>query len=177
MTATNANQTTKKFDEQPRYEFLLTKDNHIICQRYFHIRDYNEDVLNSLELRTLLDTIAGTNVGPIGELGIIPKFLRDKSIDYLWSRYNPYVEQVEEIKEPINYKNDVFQFEIKVDGNSVAKTQFYGGIFPRKIRYAVDIKEITPIIISEIRYAFSQKKYTKVKPIVTAYDIYYNKVS
>lgn len=176
MTATNTNQSVRKFDEPQRFEFLFYINNHIICQRYFNIRDYNEDVLQSLELKELMDTIAGTsNNGIIGDMGIIPKFLKEKSVDYLWNNFDPYAEPASNVKEPSKDKNDTYQFEIKVDKMTVAKTQFSGNVFPPKIRYAVDIKEIIPSIIAEIRQNFSQKKYNKVKPIVTAYDIYYNK--
>jgi hypothetical protein len=37
---------------------------------------------------------------------------------------------------------------------------FSGNLFPPKVRYSVDIKEIIPSIINEIRYSLAQKKYT-----------------
>lgn len=85
MTATN--QTAKKFDEPLRFEFLFCINNHIICQRFFNVRDYNEDVLQSLELKDLIDSIAGTNES-IAPLGIIPAFLKEKSVDFLWNNFD-----------------------------------------------------------------------------------------
>ena len=45
---------------------------------------------------------------------------------------------------------------------TVAKSEFCGNLFPPKVRYAVDVREIIPSIMSEIRHYFSQKNYTMV---------------
>jgi hypothetical protein len=152
----------KKIDEQ-RFEFVLYINNHIICQRYFNIRDYNERSLNSYEMKELMDSICGMNNGDFGTLGIIPDFLKRKSKDYLWNNYNPYIVQ-ESAEDRNNFdKIDDFQFEIKVDKKVVAKSVFSGNYFPQKVRYAVDIKEIIPRVINEIRYYLSQKNYLEVE--------------
>ena len=151
----------KKIEEQ-RFEFVLYINDHIICQRYFNIRDYNEESVKSLELKELMDNVAGMNNGQYGALGIIPKYLQKKSKEYLWDNYNPYFVQKEdeEAGKSIFDKIDNFQFEIKIDKVSVAKSQFCGNYFPPKVRYAVDVREIIPSIMSEIRYSLSQKNYT-----------------
>ena len=59
-------------------------------------------------------------------------------------------------------KIDDFQFEIKVDKKTVIKGGFSGNLFPPKVRYAVDIKEIIPSIMTEIRYFLSKENYTMV---------------
>lgn len=151
----------QKFDEQ-RFEFSLLINNHIICQRFFNIKNFNEDSINSYEIKELMDELCGLNNGSLGTLGIIPKFLKEKSEDFIWSFYNPYNLSYEfPIKN--NYdKNDTFQFEIKVDKKSVAKACFSGSYFPPKVKYAVDIKEIIPSIISEIREFLSRDEYNMV---------------
>ena len=159
-TENNASSTNRV--EEQRFEFILYINDHIICQRYFNIRDYNENILKSYELKELMDNIAGMNNGQFGGLGIIPKYLQNKSIDYLWDNYNPYFIQKEETGKTIFDKIDNFQFEIKVDKVTVAKSQFCGNYFPPKVRYAVDVREIIPSIMNEIRQYFSQKKYKMV---------------
>jgi hypothetical protein len=154
-------QTSKKIEELP-YEFILYINDNIICQRYFNIRDFNEDVLKSYELKELMDNIVGMNNGEFGSLGIIPKYLQNKSKVYLWDNYNPYFTQKEETTKNIFDKIDNFQFEIKINKVTVAKSQFCGNYFPPKVRYAVDVREIIPSIMSEIRNYFSQKNYTLV---------------
>lgn len=154
-------QSTNRVEEQ-RFEFVLYINDHIICQRYFNIREYNEDSLNSYEIKELMDNIAGMNIDNFGKLGIIPKYLKDKSVDYLWDNYNPYTTQKEETVKNIFDKIDNFQFEIKVDKKVVAKSEFSGNFFPPKVRYAVDVREIIPSIMTEIRHYFSQKNYSMV---------------
>jgi hypothetical protein len=164
MTTNPSNKTTfepKKIQEQ-RFEFVLYINNKIICQRYFDIRDFNEESISSLEMKKLMDSICSMNIGRYGEMGIIPKHLKNKAIEYLWSNYNPYY-----LNQDLNPRNiferiDDFQFEIKIDKKMVGKSMFSGNFFPPKVRYAVDIKEIIPLIMGEIRSSLSQKKYTKV---------------
>jgi hypothetical protein len=151
----------RKFEEQ-RFEFILYINNNIICQRFFHVRDFNEDSINSLEMKQLMDSICGMNNNEFGMLGIIPNHLKEKSIDFLWNVYNPHIPSSEQITKTTNDKIDDFQFEIKVDKKMVGKSIFSGNPFPPKVRYAVDIKEIIPSIMSEIRHYLSLKNYTKV---------------
>jgi len=73
----------KKMEEQ-RFEFILYINNHIICQRFFHIRDFNEASPKSLEIKHLMDSICGTNINEFGQMGIIPNHLKKKSVDYVW---------------------------------------------------------------------------------------------
>lgn len=152
----------KKAEEQ-RFEFILYINNNIICQRYFNIRDFNEQSTGSWEMKQLMDNICGMNNGQYGSMGVIPNFLKRRAKDYLWANYNPFLEEqpVVEAKNLFE-KQDNFQFEIRIDRKTVAKSIFSGNYFPTKVRYAVDIKEIIPEIMSEIRTALSQKKYTKV---------------
>ena len=161
MTTVNTIYTAKKIEEQ-RFEFFFYINNKIICQRFFNIKEYNEKVLSSLELKELMDNITGLNTNGFVELGIIPNMLKNKTIEYLWENYNPYyIQTIEESKNNFD-KIDVFQFEIRVDKKTVCKSQFSGNLFPPKVRYSVDIKEIIPSIITEIKDYFSQKRYTLV---------------
>ena len=161
-TTTTKNKEFKKIEEQ-RFEFVLHINNHIICQRYFHIRDFNEKSIQSYEMKELMDSICGMNNGQFGELGIIPNFLKSKSKDYLWANYNPFLTQTEQTERNIFEKIDDFQFEIKIDKKTVGKSVFSGNYFPPKVRYAVDIKEIIPTIMSEIREVLSRRTYTKIQ--------------
>ncbi len=148
----------KKIEEQ-RFEFLLYINKNIICQRYFSIKDYNEKSLKSLELKKLMDTLVGMDDSQTGRLGLIPAQLKAKSVDFLWRGYNPYYNKKEDTPKNIFEKEDIFDFEIRVDKTTVAQSTFSGNFFPPQVRYQVDIKEIITSIISEIKFTLSQKKY------------------
>lgn len=147
-------------NEELRYQFVLYINDNIICQRYFNIIGFDEESVDSLEIKDLMESIAGMNNGSHGSLGIIPRYLQKKSLTYMWDNYNPYSIQQEENIKNIFDRKDNFQFEIKVDEKTIAKTEFSGNFFPPKIRYAVDVREIIPSIMNEIRTSLSQKKYT-----------------
>ena len=85
MSTTTASNVAKKIEEQ-RFEFVLYINKHIVCQRYFNIRDYNEDSPYSIEIKELMDRLVGMN--NVGRLGMIPNRLKNKSIEYLWKNYN-----------------------------------------------------------------------------------------
>ena len=57
-TKTENNATSTNRVEEQRFEFVLYINDHIICQRYFNIRDYNEVVLKSYDIKELLDNLA-----------------------------------------------------------------------------------------------------------------------
>ena len=148
-----------------KFEFLLKINNNIICQRYFSIDNYNYKVLKSNELKDLMDRLCGMNNGSFGSCGIIPSYLKDKSVDYLWDRYDPYseVRKEDDSMEKNIFKNeDIFTFEIKVDKNIVGKSIFSGNYFPTMVRYQVNIKPIISEIIEEISESFSRKEYELV---------------
>ncbi len=153
----------QKFDEL-RFEFVFYINDHIICQRFFHVRDYNENFKNSYELKELMDEIIGNDVdgNGMGRLGVIPNYLQKKTLEYMWDAYNPYYVQTEENKNTSD-KVDNFQFELKIDKEIVAKGEFSGNKFPPRVRYDVNIKEIIPTIMSEIRTYLSLKNYNKVR--------------
>jgi hypothetical protein len=151
----------KKIEEQ-RFEFVLYINNNIICQRYFHIFDFNEDSINSLDIKEMVDEIAGMNKGEFGTLGIIPNYLKRKSMQYLWENYNPYFVQTDESYRAPAKKGDEFQFEFKVDKRVVVSAQFSNEFFTLNPRVSVDIREVIPEIMSEIRQTTSRNKYSMV---------------
>lgn len=140
----------KKIEKTP-YEFYLYINDNIVCQRYFQLRGYNDKVLKSMDLKELIETVAF----------IVQKDLENKTRDYLYQHYNPYEEQKPEDIQRINiFENeDVFDVEIRVNEKIIAKKRFTGNVYPPKVRYSVNIKELIPEIISTIQDTLSQKKY------------------
>jgi len=141
----------KKIEEQ-RFEFLLYINGHIICQRYFHIKGYNDECLSSFELHNMAFDCTK----------VIQDDLKLKSKDYLWKYFNPYKPQKEEDinRRGIYEKIDNFEFEVKIDKKTVIKRGFSGNLYPPKVRYQVDIKDIIYDVIGKIRYYLTLKDYT-----------------
>ena len=170
--------------EQHPFEFVLKINNNIICQRFFNIHNFNEDVIDSLEMKELLDSIVGMNNNHGWEMGIIPTFLKNRSCEYLeFFEDNPHLsyKNKDNVIENIWDKDDAYSFEIKINGEVVGVSRFEGNTFPPKIRYKVNLKhktniwgdkelndkglpihlDILPMITKEIKKTFSKKSYTK----------------
>ena len=147
----------KKNYENLPYEFLLLINNKPIVGRNFSIRGYNSDSLRSIELKETIDDA----------IYIIKEQFKDRSMDYLYKYYNPYITQDEKelsdrTKNVNIYENeDIFTFQIKVNGKIAAESIFSGNDYPPKIRYDVNIREIISEIIATIQQGLSLKKYTK----------------
>lgn len=139
-----------------KFEFLLSVNKNIICQRLFDIRNYNEQILSSIDLKWLIDDC----------VDIIEDDLKEKTIEYLWKFYNPYVKQeqieVDESRNNID-KEHTFEFEIRVNRKCVIKKQFDGRPYAPNVKYQVDITDIIGDLISVVRDAFSNKKLKNIE--------------
>jgi hypothetical protein len=147
----------KKNYENLPYEFLLLINNKPIVGRNFSIRGFNRESLRSIELKETIDDAVDT---------IKAQFV-SKSADYLYKYYNPhFIQTEEEVLErayvvDIYANEDIFTFQIKVNGKIAAERIFSGNDYPPKVRYDVDIRKIIPEIISIIQTGLTLKNYTK----------------
>jgi hypothetical protein len=139
------------------FEFTLTINGNILCKRFFSVRDV--DFENFKDVKPMMDELSGMNNDHFGSMGLIPSFLKENSVDFLWRTYNPYYKQIEEMID----RRDVFEnediigfkvtfFDSRRNGERlIGETAFSGNFFPPKVRYEINIKEIIPDIIRVIR--------------------------
>ena len=66
-----------------KFEFVLYINRNIIVQRYFTVKNYNKEVLNSINLYNCLKNV----------VRLIQDDLKAKSEDYMWKNYNEYEKQ------------------------------------------------------------------------------------
>lgn len=134
-----------------KFEFILYINGNIICQRYFSVKNYNREVLKSLDMIYCVNEC----------VTIIQDDLKEKSGDYLWKYFKPYHEQKEEDVPNIDvFENeDIFDFEIRVDNRVVATRRFMGNVYPQRVRYSVDIRKIIPSIIDTIQQTLSSENF------------------
>jgi len=145
-----------------RFEFNLYINDNIICQRLFNVKHYNKEVLNSLELRDMMNEVTGLNIDNLGRMGIIPTYFKGLCQGVTWRQYNPW--RPKEFNENFSVftNEDIFIFEVKVDKKTIAKSQFSGNWFQTDVRYQVNIRDIIPSIISELEEHMSLDEYTPV---------------
>lgn len=152
----------RNFWDDFRFEFNLYINDNIICQRLFDVKNFNKEVLHSVELKEMMDSLTGINNDSLGQMGIIPSYFKELCRNVSWRKYKPYKVYDNKDSRSIFENEDKFTFEIKVDKKVVARSEFSGNWFQTDVRYAVNIKEIIPEIISEIDYYMSRKEYTTV---------------
>jgi len=134
-----------------KFEFMLRINNNIICQRYFAIKNFNSKSMASLDIIECLNDC----------VEMVQNQLKIKSLEYLWSQYNAYDKQTEEQinRTSIYDKEDIFDFEIRIDERVVAARRFTGNVYPQRVRYSVDIRELIPKIITLIQETLGQEKF------------------
>ena len=135
-----------------KFEFLLKINGNIICQRYFAVKNFNTKSVNSVDLYYCSEDC----------VEFVENQLKDKAIDYLWNQYNPYDKQTSEQinRTPIYEKEDIFDFEIRIDEKTVVAKRFTGNVYPQRVRYSVDIRELIPKIITRIQETLSEENIT-----------------
>jgi hypothetical protein len=129
-----------------KFEFILSINGNIICQRYFSVKNFNPKVLRSVDLTECAEEC----------VRLIQKDLKNKTYEYMYNSYNPYRKQLQEdiMVENIYDNEDVFDFEIKMDERTIIKKRFTGNVYPQRVRYSVDVRKIIPSIIKEIQETF-----------------------
>jgi len=146
-----------------KFEFLLLINGNIICQRYFNVKDFNQQALRSYDLKDCVDRCINLITGE-GQSDIPSEStLKGKTWEYLWSGYNPYLDEYPAPESKNNYEDeDIFTFQIRVNGKTTIERQFSGNDYPPKVRYDVDIRGAIPKIIAEIQETLAEKNLTLV---------------
>jgi hypothetical protein len=110
MSNTKTTQNYKNEDQ--RFEFVLYINNHIICQRYFHIPNFNEDSVNSLEMKELIDNI-------VGMYGKSLKITREQFIKFCSKYYENNISALkQDIQSQLNlYFPNVAVADLSIDSN------------------------------------------------------------
>lgn len=138
-----------------KFEFILRINGNIICQRYFAVKNFNPKYPYHMDIFECLEDC----------VDMIQKQLKNKSVEYLWSQFNPYDKQTEDQinRTPIYDKEDIFDFEIRIDEKVTAAKRFTGNVYPQRVRYSVDIRDLIPKIISRIQETLGQEKFSNVE--------------
>jgi len=133
-----------------KFEFILRINGNIICQRYFAVKNFNTKIPYSWHMMECVQDC----------VDMVQNQLKNKSLEYLWGQFNSYEKQTEDQinKTPIYEKEDIFDFEIRIDERVVSAERFTGNVYPQRVRYSVDIRELIPRLIIRIQETLSQKE-------------------
>lgn len=107
-----------------RFEFLLSLDNNIICQRFFNVKDHKHGLKNSLDIYEYMSEVSSE----------ISDELKRENFLYMTSKYFK-----DEYDEDFGGGND-YRLELKIENRTFFVRTFSAKVFHPKVRYSVDIR-------------------------------------
>ena len=134
-----------------KLEFLMMVNDNIIVQRFFNVKEFNNDAKNSLELYELLRDFKDD----------IQKQLSLKTVTYMSDNMyeiinNPAILETSYIDGP-----EYFNIYIKQNDMTICHRQVDAKVYPPKVRYTVDVRPHLKNLLMELTDIFSSKKLTK----------------
>jgi hypothetical protein len=130
--------------EQNKFEFLLTLDGNIICQRFFNVRDYNPTTRKSMELHYEVKNICEE----------ISEDLKIKSSEYLIENQGFFMNN-DFVEDPKEAEEQYFLLEIKQGDDVFIQRIFAAHYYHPKVRYAVDIRPKLRRILADLTEVLS----------------------
>jgi len=112
-----------------KFEFLLTLEGNIICQRFFNVREHNPQARRSMDLHEYVKEISDE----------IFDGLRIKTSDYLYEN-REYFYGLNNAEANENDEKEHFLLEIKMGDDVFISRIFPAYFFHPKVRYTVDIR-------------------------------------
>jgi len=140
-----------KDQDSVKLEFLMMVNDNIIVQRFFNVREFNNEAKNSLELYELLRDFKDD----------IKQQLSLKTVTYMTDNMyeiinNPAILDTSYIDGP-----EYFNIFIKQNDVTICHRQVDAKVYPPKIRYTVDVRPHLKNLLMNLTDIFSSKNLTK----------------
>ena len=137
-------------DNITKFEFLLSLEGHIVCQRFFNVREFNDKAKNSLELYELIHALKDD----------VQAQLALKTVTYMSDNMyeiinNPAILETSYIDGP-----EYFNIFIKQNDMTICHRQIDAKIYPPKVRYTVDVRPHLKNLLMNLTDIFSSKNLT-----------------
>ena len=130
-----------------KFEFLLTLEGNIICQRFFNVKDHVEQARRSMDLHYYVKNICED----------ISYDLKIKSSNYLCENQN-YILNSENVEDSIDGQKEHFLLEIKLGEDVFIQRIFPAYYYHPKVRYTVDIRPRLKRILSDLTDILSSEE-------------------
>jgi hypothetical protein len=130
-----------------KFEFLLSLEGHIVCQRFFNVRDHIDQARRSLDLHYYVKNICEDFM----------EDLKIKSSNYLCENQN-YILNSEVVDESATTEKEHFLLEIKLGDDVFIQRLFPAYVYHPKARYTVDIRPRLKRILSDLTDILSSEE-------------------
>ena len=134
-----------KEQESVKLEFLITLNNNIVIQRFFNVKNYNNDAKNSLNLYWYLREFAE----------MFAYDLKMKTVVYMMDNQDEIMEDASVLSTSMTEGDEVFNIYLKVGDMTICQRQIDAKIYPPKIRYTVDIRPQVKTVLKDLTDIFS----------------------
>jgi hypothetical protein len=134
-------------DNITKFEFLLSLEGHIVCQRFFNVRDHVDQARRSLDLHYYVKNICEDFM----------EDLKIKSSNYLCENQN-YILNSEIVDESATTEKEHFLLEINLGDDVFIQRQFPAYVYHPKARYTVDIRPRLKRILSDLTDILSSEE-------------------
>jgi len=140
-----------KDQDSVKLEFLMMVNDNIIVQRFFNVREFNNEAKNSLELYELLRDFKDD----------IKQQLSLKTVTYMTDNMyeiinNPAILDTSYIDGP-----EYFNIFVKQNDVTICHRQVDAKVYPPKVRYTVDVRPHLKNLLMNLTDIFSSKDLTK----------------
>lgn len=140
--------------ETTKVEFLLMCNENIVVQRYFNVKGFNKNSIQSEELYDYIRQFCNE----------LQYDLKMKTVVYMID--NQY--EISENPEVLNTSNtegqENFMLFIKTADMTICQRMFDAKLYPPKVRYTVDLRPRLKKVLGELTDIFSGKKFNYFKP-------------
>ncbi len=130
-----------------KFEFLLSLEGNIVCQRYFNVRDHYKQARSSMDLHYYVKNICEE----------IQEDLKIKSSNYLCENQNFFLNS-EVVEESKATEKEHFLLEIKLGDDVFIQRIFPAYYYHPKVRYTVDIRPKLKRVLSDLTDILSSEE-------------------
>jgi hypothetical protein len=134
-------------DNITKFEFLLSLEGHIVCQRFFNVRDHVDQSRRSMDLHYYIKNICEDFM----------EDLKIKSSNYLCENQN-YILNTEVVDESAIPEKEHFLMEIKLGEDVFIQRLYPAYLYHPKARYTVDIRPRLKRILSDLTDILSSEE-------------------
>lgn len=133
-------------DNATKFEFKLTLENNIVCQRFFSVNNYQPKAKNSIELNEYVQKICKE----------ISSELKNNTLNYL-NDNSQMLERYKYVEDSVDINKAYFSLQIKHNETIFMERIFPAFHFPPKVRYTVDIRPKLTKILNTLTDILSRK--------------------
>jgi hypothetical protein len=142
----------KEKNDLTKLEFILKLNENIVVQRFFNVKNYNQDVNSSIELYDYVKELAEN----------LQEKMKMKTHDYLNDNLLQMMVDPSVIETSNTDDNEYFYLIINNGDKTICQRSWDAKLYPPKIRYTVDIRPGIKNILKSLTDIFSEKNISNV---------------